>query len=359
MRKIIIKKKTNLYILAPAGVATGGPECLHQLGYKLKKIFKLKNVNMVYLPLNNSKPVHKNYKPYQLRYSNFIEDNQNNILIIPEHYSFLKFSLNFKKIKKVIWWLSIDNYFAFKFNEENPKFLRSLIKIPFNIISLINRLLRYQFGILTYHDYLKFYYKFFKINNQKEIHQASFHLAQSFYAYNYLKKDLSNIELLYDYQNQKGIGNIKNQGKRKTDLICYSHKSNDFLDLVKSNSKVKFIKLENLNTNQIVNIFSKTKIYIDFGYHPGKDRMPREAVLFNNCIITNYKGSAKNKNDIPINEEFKFHERSRNITKIKSKINKILINYKNELKKFKRYKKQILMEEKTFKSQILKIFHKV
>ena len=27
-------------------------------------------------------------------------------------------------------------------------------------------------------------------------------------------------------------------------------------------------------------------IYLDFGYHPGKDRMPREAALFNNCIIT-------------------------------------------------------------------------
>ena len=115
MKKIIIKKKTNLYILAPAGAATGGPECLHQLGHNLKKVFKLQNVYMVYLPLNNSKPVHKNYKHYQLKYSNFIEDNQNNILVIPEHYSFLKFSLNFKKIKKVIWWLSVDNYFAFKF----------------------------------------------------------------------------------------------------------------------------------------------------------------------------------------------------------------------------------------------------
>ena len=33
---------------------------------------------------------------------------------------------------------------------------------------------------------------------------------------------------------------------------------------------------------------------------PWKDKMPREAVLFNNCIITNLKGSAKNNQDIPI-----------------------------------------------------------
>ena len=35
--------------------------------------------------------------------------------------------------------------------------------------------------------------------------------------------------------------------------------------------------------------------------------MPREAAIFNNCIITNIlKGSAKNKFDIPINKKFKF-----------------------------------------------------
>ena len=55
----------------------------------------------------------------------------------------------------------------------------------------------------------------------------------------------------------------------------------------------KMIELKNLNSSKIINILKKTKIYLDFGYHPGKDRMPREAVLFNNCIITNRKGSAK------------------------------------------------------------------
>ena len=45
--------------------------------------------------------------------------------------------------------------------------------------------------------------------------------------------------------------------------------------------------------------------------------MPREAVLFNNCIISNLKGSAKNNNDIPISKKFKFNEKSINIKKQK------------------------------------------
>ena len=45
--------------------------------------------------------------------------------------------------------------------------------------------------------------------------------------------------------------------------------------------------------------------------------MPREAVLFNNCIITNKKGSAKNSFDIPIKEKYKFFESQKNLVFIK------------------------------------------
>ena len=40
--------------------STGGPECLHELGFHIKKYFKIKTI-MVYLPLNIDKPVHKNF----------------------------------------------------------------------------------------------------------------------------------------------------------------------------------------------------------------------------------------------------------------------------------------------------------
>ena len=358
MKKIKINKKTIIYILAPSRTSTGGPECLHQLGYYLKKIFSLKNVNMVYLPLNDSKPVHKDYKYYNMNFINYIEDNENNILIIPEMYGMLKFSLNFKKITKIIWWLSIDNYFAFKFNAEYPKLLRSLIKIPVKFISTFNDLTNYQFGIFTYHDYLKTFYKMINIKKQKEVKQASFHLAQSFYAYSFLRKNLENVRLLNDYQNQKKFKVIKYKNTKKKNLICYSHKSNTFLNLIKSRSKAKFIELKNFTSKDIINILKKTKIYMDFGYHPGKDRMPREAVLFNNCIISNLKGSAKNDTDIPISKEFKFSEKSININNIIKKIDKIFLNHEKEFKNFKRYKNLVLNEEKKFRTQILQIFNK-
>ena len=57
-------------------------------------------------------------------------------------------------------------------------------------------------------------------------------------------------------------------------------------------SKINLIPLINFNKKEIINFLSKSKIYIDFGFHPGQDQMPREAAILKNCIITNKEGSA-------------------------------------------------------------------
>ena len=268
---------------------------------------------MVYLPLDIKNPIHKNYLHFKLEFSNFIEDTPDNILIVPEHYGFLKYSLKYKNIRKIIWWLSLDNYFGFKFREENSKLIRSIKKIPYNLISKINNLINFRFGIYTYHDYLKTIYSFKKIEKEKEVKQASFHLMQSFYVFDYFKQ-FKNKHLLNDYQN---IRFSKNKKKDKKNIICYSHKSNSFMDLLKKKINANFIILKGYNKNQISKIFKKTKIYMDFGYHPGKDKMPREAVLFDNCIITNLKGSANNSQDIPIKRKYKFKECLENVNNIR------------------------------------------
>ena len=48
--------------------------------------------------------------------------------------------------------------------------------------------------------------------------------------------------------------------------------------LIKKND-FNFVPLINLNNDEIINTLSKSKIYIDIGSHPGKDRLPREAAL--------------------------------------------------------------------------------
>ena len=51
----------------------------------------------------------------------------------------------------------------------------------------------------------------------------------------------------------------------------------------------------------------ESKVYIDFGNHLGKDRIPRE-VASGCCIITGKTGADKYKEDVYIGEKFKFDE---------------------------------------------------
>ncbi len=356
MKKIVLKKTTTIYVMAPSGTFTGGPEVLHQMALEIKKVFKL-NTFMYYLP-ESPNPVHKNFQKYKLKYVNKIEDKKDNILIIPEYYSFIQHALKFKNVKKIMWWLSVDNYFGYKIRTNFNKFIRSIIKIPFNIIKTFNLVTNYSFGLITYHDYLKFIYSFINLKKLNEFKDIDLHLCQSYYAYTFLKKYFKNIANLSDYQREEILLNYKKRNISKINLICYSNKSNAFIKKISKFTNYKMIELKGFNNKQIISIFKKTKIYLDFGYHPGKDRMPREAVLFNNCIITNRRGSAKNNYDIPISKRYKFDERNSNLTKIKNIIDGIFNNYNKEIKYFAKYKKKILNEKKIFNQDLKKIFKK-
>ena len=63
-------------------------------------------------------------------------------------------------------------------------------------------------------------------------------------------------------------------------------------------------------------LFQTSKLYVDFGSHPGKDRMPREAATHGCCIITGRRGSAGNAFDVPIPARYKFRDLRLNVPKI-------------------------------------------
>ncbi len=354
VNKIILKKKTIVYILAPANTFTGGPELLHQLGYHLIKLFKVKT-RMIYLPLEKKKKIHKNFKKYKIKYSNTVIDHKDNILIIPESYVYLSYSEKFRNLKKVLWWMSLDNYYGYKFRWEYNKYFRSLIKIPYNLINLFNRIINYRLGIFTIQDYLKFFYSFKSLNKQKELSKINLHLAQSYYTFNYLKKNFINVSYLSDYQRDE-ITKLKIT--KKKNVICYSGKSNQFIEKIINFTNLPMIKLSGLSSQKLIKILKTSKLFLDFGYHPGKDRLPREAVILNNCIITNKKGSAFNPKDIPIKEKYKFLETYNSLPRIKKTIKKIMLDYNNEIKNFKRYKIIVSNEKKNFLLDLKKIFIK-
>ena len=86
------------------------------------------------------------------------------------------------------------------------------------------------------------------------------------------------------------------------------------------------------------------------------DHLPREAAILKNCIITNKEGSAFFNDAVPINDQFKFDEKRKNLIFIKKKIDNIFLNFDTELLNFENYRKKLNDEESIFKKQVVEIF---
>ena len=111
-----------------------------------------------------------------------------------------------------------------------------------------------------------------------------------------------------------------------------------------------------MSRDEVISLLSRAKVYIDFGNHPGKDRIPREAAVLGVCVITNLRGSAGDAKDLPIPIKYKFNETEENIPRILSLIEDCLNNYENNNINFDSYKRVIYSEPKKFNSDLKKIF---
>jgi len=188
--------------------------------------------------------------------------------------------------------------------------------------------------------------------NIPEVRQADFHLAQSYYATKHLKKKgipEDRIFYLSDYLNENFL-KIKTDLSKKEDLVAYNPKKGFSFTkkIINHAPEIKFIPIINMTRQQVIKTLQKVKIYVDFGNHPGKDRLPREAAILGCCVITGKRGAAKYFEDVPISEEYKFEDKEENIPLIVEKIKDCFENYEIHYKNFENYRKIIKSEPEKF-----------
>lgn len=340
------KKNFKIYILCPHGLRTGGPEALHQLFHSLKSLDL--EVYMAYVSLKkrifrplpeinyHSSSIFEYYNKYEPISCNEIEDREDSVVIFPETWRSLTFK--FKNLKKVIWWLSVDNFFS---AHQKFKYLKKVIRW----LSVDNFFLAHQNGS----DNKKVFK--FDISNSDIMNLFQSHYAEHFL----IQNNAFNLIPLFDYINIDQV--IK---KEKEDIICYNPKkgfqvTKQIIDVLKD--EYKFIALENMTTSELSETLSKSKIYIDFGNHPGKDRMPREAALLDNIIITSKRGAAFFQADTPIPESFKFYDYE--IKEICEKIKMSMVSYKDTIGEFQEYKNIISNQKNEFNNQANEFYKKI
>lgn len=330
--------KNKFYIYAPSGVITGGQELLHQLCDSLNN--KGQEAYIKYYP-NSKCQIPEPYRIYNIKITEHVEDLPDNFLIL--HESQFDRGLKYKNLKLIHWWLSVDNFF----------------KGSLRYLSLFDYYQLWR-GLFLKAILVKLYYIAFrrkriidlniKMNYLKKPKIINY--AQSFYAIDFLKRNgFQTYYPLSDYINYTFDNN--NISKRE-DLILYNPKKGiKFTQkLINQFPYYKWIPIVNLSYKEVCDLMNRAKIYIDFGNHPGKDRLPREAILSGLCIITGKRGSAFFYEDIPISERYKFDENSFDETRFKNLIDNIFENFENEIINFSHYRKIIMQSKEKFESEV-------
>lgn len=275
----------KIYVNIPANVVAGGVESLFQLVDSINN-----NNGECYIVWNEFNydiiKVPSKYSHYNIKQGVSVEDSPNNWIIYPEIWT--SKLVHFNQIRKSIWWLSVDN---------NGK-----------------------------------QYQNFSDNNIT-------HFFQSYYAFHYLNSNsANNVLALFDYIPNYYL-NTEYDISKKENIVTYNPvKGKEFTDyIIQKNPHINFKPIKNMSEKEIIELLKISKVYIDFGHHPGRDRIPREAAILGNCVITNKKGSSNYYNDIPIPYNFKIE----NLDIVGSVITDCFDNFSTNYDKFKLYRTNI------------------
>lgn len=328
----------KVFIYCKPNLVTGGIELLYQLSDLLNR-----NGYDAYILSTDGGDfeIPSDYIKYNSKKTLEIEDQDENVIVIPE-----VFAAKVKQIRKakvILWWLSIDNYY-YNFSgsiSDTWKFNKNLA-LKYFIKKLIGKVKNDNYSIS-------------KICNNKRIINA----YQCEYAKHFLAdKGVTNLVALQDYINEDYVFSYT-LIEKKEDLIIYNPKKGfEFTKiLIDTAPDLNWIPIQNMNRVQVRDLMNKAKIYIDFGNHPGKDRMPREAAMCGCCIITGKKGSANYFEDVAIDEnKYKFEQSKQNVQTIIDTIRSLINNYRERINDYESYRNKISEEKAQFENQVLDLF---
>lgn len=297
-------------ILAPAGVASGGPELAHQMCAEIKKNGYEAYMYYVYAEQDGpiDIPCESRYEKYGTTHmTSFEEANQpDNIVIVPEALTDWAFIID--KPTKVLWWMSVDNY----------KYIS-----------------REDFDALAY--------------------VVDLHLTQSEYSADFLKKNDIPEEKIMTVSDYIGDGYTQfvYPVTMRKDIGLYNPKKGyeTIKPIIENSDWLEWIPLIGLAEEQMIFYMEIAKIYVDFGNHPGKDRIPREAASCGCAVITNKRGSAAFKEDVPIPDKYKFDEPI-DVASVDVRLHDIIDNFPERFHDFDSYREMIWGEKEKFSRDV-------
>lgn len=340
-----LKHIKKIIVVAPGGATTGGPEALHQLVHELR--FLGKSAFISYLPSNRQFETPVPYCKYNTP-QHRLADEVGNMIILPEVCTSLATKLKFAHCG--IWWLSVDNYLNTPYDGctkylPNPTLFQKPSQYPWWYWRAVLR------GARSYKENLS-------KGRTIPLHAMGnlTHFAQSYYAEQFLANMGLSGHPLSDYLSEHHFSDLP---QSKQDIIAYNPAKGYriVLSLIKRFPNFHFVPIQNMQPAEVSVLLHKAKVYIDFGNHPGKDRLPREAVINGCCIIVSPFGSAAFTEDVPIPRNYQLMPFAPDFyNHFEALINDVMCHHSRHKQNFIAWHEKINDERQQFQKQITTIF---
>lgn len=356
-------------IYCPIGLNTGGPEALHQLCDAIRKL----GHEAVLLPMWIQGPPSVEYLAYDAPIIESSNLTDNDVIISPEvQTSIPKEVYDTVEGKVIVWWLSVDNCpleVSKNFEIRNNPINESVWKSRNNRTPIRLELLRKYRATLgsklraidsKLGLNLPRYRSPLDDTQKTEIEFISTPaLTQSNYAFNFLSEfpqikklmvsDYINLEFL-----QKTAINDPKIVSWKKPIISYNNaKGGKFVESISKNlSEFNFIPIKKMSRYQVRTLLSRSVLYLDMGYFPGKDRLPREAILCGTPVVLANRGAVRNGNDFPLDRKFVIDVQVDNPTTASLRLKDIALFKKKTFNEQTQFLDSVLNEKKIFMYEV-------
>lgn len=302
----------KVFIVTAGGVATGGPEVSHQLADALNRAGE--RAFMIYLPFGRRYDVPAPYRRYHAPLANIIalEDVEpNSIVVVPETAA--PAVTLWPRSDVYFWWLSRD-YFDVSANGRGRDPEAELEAIRPHVAK---------------------------------------HLCQSDYARQFLISrgiggDRLGDPLRLEYR--EALTRPPDHGRRRNLVVYNPSKGMDRTqkiidELHARRDAPEIIPITRMLPDEVMELLNQAKLYIDFGDHPGKDRLPRESAACGSCVLVNRRGSAVNPVDVHLPDEFKIDDETPGFERlVADKILALMDGFDEQQPRFDNYRKCIAQD---------------
>lgn len=272
----------ELLVVCPANCATGGPEALHDFTHRMCRLGV--DARLWYWGVSSPDPMPEEYKGYGCKYVTDLPQGYSGAIVFPEIWA--NCALDYPGCTRAVWWLGVDAYAGW--TSDRGAFLRD---------------------------------------------DSIIHIAQSEYAYDFLQKlGVRRLYRLTDPLNADFYAPYVEC--ERDDVVLYNPaKMTAFqAKVMESCPGIAFKQITGMTRAEVIDAMRHAKLYIDFGEFPGRERMPREAVLQGCCIITGKLGAAAYQEDF--DHGYKYDSKDSHIWAIVHKIRYVLTHYEDCVEDF-------------------------